>query len=303
MQMVIRSRYSSTARSAFSLLELLVVIAIIGVLIALLIPAVQRVRSTAYRVQCTNNLHQIGLALHNYHGNHKTLPPGVSYRNGKDPYPFMSWNTRLLPFLEQGNLWNDTMQAYQRDSNFLDNPPHVGLGTVLPIFNCPADSRTVLERQDLPGIALNSYLGVEGINQFTKDGVLYLDSKVRLSDIVDGTSNTLMVGERPASADGVAGWWYAGWGQAKDGSADMVLGVQEQYAAAFYVVDCPPGPYQFGPGSLKDPCATFHFWSLHIGGANFLFADGSVHFLHYDAALLMPALATRAGGEAVALPD
>jgi prepilin-type processing-associated H-X9-DG protein len=111
-----------------------------------------------------------------------------------------------------------------------------------------------------------------------------------------------MVGERPPSSDGAAGWWYGGWGQAKEGSADMVLGVEEQYASPYYVVDCPPGPYLFAPGGLNDTCATFHFWSLHPGGANFLFADGSVHFLHYDAAPIMPALASRAGGEAVSLP-
>jgi prepilin-type processing-associated H-X9-DG protein len=124
-----------------------------------------------------------------------------------------------------------------------------------------------------------------------------------LTDISDGTSNTLMVGERPPSPDEAAGWWYAGWGQGKEGSADMVLGVQEQYSSQFYVVDCPPGPYQFGAGSLKNPCDMFHFWSLHPGGTNFLMADGSVHFLHYDAAPLMPALATRNGREIVSLPD
>jgi prepilin-type processing-associated H-X9-DG protein len=161
----------------------------------------------------------------------------------------------------------------------------------------------MLEFLEGGGIALNSYLGVEGTNQFKKDGILYLDSKIRLTDIVDGTSNTLMVGERPASTDTGAGWWYAGWGQGKDGSADMVLGVREQYTAQFYMVDCPPGPFEFGPGSLKNPCDTFHFWSLHSGGANFLMADGSVHFLRYEAAPMMPALATRAGREVVAVPD
>jgi prepilin-type processing-associated H-X9-DG protein len=110
----------------------------------------------------------------------------------------------------------------------------------------------------------------------------------------------LLVGERPPSADGLFGWWYGGWGQSKDGSADMVLGVQEKNV---YVPGCPLGPYQFGPGNVKDQCDTFHFWSMHMGGAHFLFADGSLHFLHYDAAPIMPALATRSGGEAVDLPD
>src|SRR5437899_9205457 len=92
-------------RAGFTLLELLVVIAIIGVLIALLIPAVQKIRAAADRLQCANNLKQIGLALHNYHSAFRILPPGCSYQGGTDPYPLMSWMTRSLPYLEQESLW------------------------------------------------------------------------------------------------------------------------------------------------------------------------------------------------------
>src|SRR5207244_2898670 len=144
--------------------------------------------------------------------------------------------------------------------------------------------------------------GVEGTNQTTKDGVLFLDSRVRLEDVKDGTSHTLMVGERPPSADLVFGWWYAGWGQSKDGSGDMVLGVRERYVSDL-APGCPRGPYAYGPGKVNNQCDTFHFWSTHIGGAHFLFADGSVHFLLYSAAPLLPALATRAGGESVTVPE
>jgi prepilin-type processing-associated H-X9-DG protein len=110
---------------------------------------------------------------------------------------------------------------------------------------------------------------------------------------------TLAVGERPPSAELDFGWWYAGWGQAKDGSADMVLGVRERNVIGQY---CPPGPYMFVPAKLADQCAMFHFWSPHPNGANFLFADGSVRFLSYSADSILPALATRAGGETVTLP-
>src|SRR5262245_40516315 len=99
----------SIARKAFTLLELLVVIAIIGVLVSLTIPAIQRVRAEAARVQCANNLHQIGLALHNYHSVHKRFPPGVSYEDGQDPFPFMSWNARILPFIGEEPLWRATV--------------------------------------------------------------------------------------------------------------------------------------------------------------------------------------------------
>ena len=111
-----------------------------------------------------------------------------------------------------------------------------------------------------------------------------------------------MVGERPPSADGVLGWWYAGVGQARDGSADIVLGVQERNVGSL-APGCRVGPYDFGPGQTTNQCDAFHFWSLHLGGgANFLFADGSVHFLSYSARRIMVALATRAGGEAAEQP-
>ncbi len=224
-------------RGAFTLIELLVVIAIIGVLIGLLLAAVQNVRAAAARMACTNNMRQIGIALHHHHDTHQGFPPGVSYRDGADPYPFMGWQTRLLPFLEQENLWKQAQDAYVRDPRFLHNPPHTGLAAVLPVYACPSDSRTLSVHSigTALQVAFTAYLGVEGTNQFRKDGLLYLDSRTRFADITDGASNTLLVGERPPSADGILGWWYAGEGQAKDGSADMVLGVQEHNVGTYYL--------------------------------------------------------------------
>ncbi|HJT78726.1 MAG TPA: DUF1559 domain-containing protein [Gemmataceae bacterium] len=296
----------ASPRRAFTLVELIVVLAIIGILAGLLLAAVMQVRAAASRTACSNNLRQIGLALHAYHGAYAHLPPGVSYHGGADPYSFMSWNTRLLPFLEQDAQWKQAQQAFAEQHWFMAEPPHLGLGTVMPIYSCPADPRSdqpqTFPYNDLQ-VAFTWYLGVEGINQDQKDGVLYLDSEVRLTDIADGTSNTLLVGERPPSADGVLGWWYAGEGQSHDGSADMVLGVNEHNAFT-YAGNCPFGPYQFGPGRSENQCDALHFWSLHAGhGANFAFADASVHFIPYSAAPLMPALATRSGREVVAPPD
>jgi prepilin-type N-terminal cleavage/methylation domain-containing protein/prepilin-type processing-associated H-X9-DG protein len=288
-------------RRAFSLVELLVVIAIIGVLIGILVPAVQKVRAAALRSQCADHLRQIGIALHNYHSVGHRLPPGCSYQGGADPFPLMSWMTRSLPYLEQESLWGQAISAFAQDKWF-ENPPHRPiLGHVLPIFTCPSDTRTE-QPWVFPGfeVALTSYLGVEGRDQIRKDGVLYLDSKVRFADIVDGLSNTLMVGERPPSADGHLGWWYAGSGQSYDGSADTVLGVNElNVSQSGY----PTGPSTFGPGQIDNQGDCLHYWSLHPGGANFLFCDGSVHFISYDAAAIMPALATRAGREIVTPPD
>jgi prepilin-type N-terminal cleavage/methylation domain-containing protein/prepilin-type processing-associated H-X9-DG protein len=300
-----RNPPSVDARRGFTLIELLVVIGIIAVLIGMLVPAVQQVRHSGYRTQCANNLRQIGIAMHQHHDACGALPIGCSYRGGADPLPFMSWNTRLLPFLEQEALWARTVAAFSSDPRFLHNPPHVGLATVMPVYSCPADPRTLdVRRLTTTTVAFTAYLGVEGTDQFLKDGVLYLDSRIRFADITDGTSNTLLVGERPPSADGVLGWWYAGEGQGRGGSGDMVLGVRERNIFSPWGKGCLAGPYHFGPGRSNNQCDAFHFWSLHTGGgAHFLFADGSVRFLPYSADSVMPALATRAGNDASSLPD
>jgi prepilin-type N-terminal cleavage/methylation domain-containing protein/prepilin-type processing-associated H-X9-DG protein len=289
----------------FTLIELLVVIGIFAVLLAMLLPAVMRVRDAASRTQCTNNLHQIGLALHSYHGAYSIFPPGVRPLLDAEPYPFLSWNARLLPFLEQSNLWHITEQAFAESRFFYLNPPHIGFSMDMPVFSCPADPRShanpILVAET---VGYTDYLGVEGTDQFAHDGILFLDSRVHMTDITDGTSTTLLVGERPPSADGWLGWWYGGTGQHRDGSAEMVLGVRERNDSQInFGASCPPGPYQFGPGRAGNQCDFLHFWSPHIGGANFLFADGSVHFLPYSAAPIMPALATRSGQESVTLPD
>ena len=134
----------------------------------------------------------------------------------------------------------------------------------------------------------------------TKDGVFVQDRRFGLNAVTDGTSSTLLLGERPPSADFQFGWWYAGVGQKLSGSGDLILGVREQNLQPIVSGSkCGPGAYPFRASRLDDPCGMFHFWSPHPGGANFAFCDGSVHFLRYSANDIMPALATRAGGEAV----
>jgi len=291
----------SQGTGAFTLVEVLVVIAIIGVLIGLILPAVQRVRHAAARTQCANNLKQIGLALHSYHDTQQSFPPGISYRNGSDPHPHMGWCTRLLPHLESCALWDQALQAYAQEKFFL-KPAHEQVRShVVPVFLCPSDARIRQSRPVALGkapVAFTSYLGVEGVDQARRDGLLFLDSRVRIAQVTDGTGNTLLVGERPPSADFVFGWWYAGWGQNKDGSAEMLLGLREQ-AVHLSLRDCPPDANWYRAGRIDNQCDALHFWSLHPGGANFLFADGSVRFLTYSADDVLPALATRSGGEYV----
>lgn len=303
------SRSRCRPRVAVTLLELLVVLAIIVMLLGLLLPAVQKARAAAQRMQCSANLRQLGHACHQFHDVNGALPPGLSLPRHSTPYPYQSWHARLLPFLEQDNLWHETTAAYQKDPFPFNNPPHRGLAVVIPIFTCPGDSRAS-QLQSYTGrwVALTSYLGNEGTNARRTDGLFYRGSNVSFNAITDGLSNTLMAGERPGSPDARFGWWYAGIGQRYTGSLDFVMGSREvnllrtgRSTAGAYG-QCPGGPYAFRAGSPDDVCDVFHWWSLHTGGANFLFADGSVRFLSYGADTILPALATRAGGEVVELP-
>ena len=166
--------------------------------------------------------------------------------------------------------------------------------------------------------ACTAYLGVNGRNLRTNDGVLYWNSHVTFQDIADGTSNTLMVGERPPSMDLVYGWWYAAAGQFDNnwntwsGAGNLGMGELNVMNGMWIESACRVGPYDVSipatangsdAGSLNNTCDLFHFWSLHPNGTNFLLADGSVRFITFDTPQsLMVALSTRSGGEPVGLP-
>ena len=292
-----------TRRPALTLVEILVATAIIAILLGLTLSAVQQARAAAARTACANNLRQIALALHSYHGTAGRLPPGIRVR--KDPFPFMSWDTRLLPYLEHQAAWDEAVEDFRRQPLFTSPVPHRNLARPLPVLLCPADTRAVGTTDEGIAAAFTYYLGVTGRFGGEGGGLLYRDSTVRLGDITDGASQTLMIGERPPSPDFHFGWWYAGAGQDRsnwDGSADSLLAVRE-FNRTFRAPTCPRGPYSFQPSSSDDMCGTFHFWSQHVGGAHFAFADGSVRFLRYTADEIMPALATRAGGETATTPD
>jgi len=288
-------------RSGFTLIELLVVISIIAILVGLTAASVQRVRAAAARARCANNMRQIGLALHHYHDSQKSFPPGVSDKNGTTRW--LSWRGYILPYVEQDAVWRTTMSAYKTDNNPFHNPPHTSCATIIPAFLCPMDlhASTTRKYASYGPMAFSSYLGVEGHFALAYDGALFHKSRIRIADIRDGASNTLLLGERPSSPEGRFGWWYAGCGQRvwSDGSADAVLPVREINQL---VSGCPFGPYRYEAGNLNNPCDALHYWSVHPGGAHFAFADGSVRLLAYSADSIMPALATREGGEAVSPP-
>ncbi len=296
----------SRTRSGFSLIEILVVIAIMAVLIGLLLAAVQKVRAAAARMTCQNHLKQIGLAFHNFHVSEGTLPIGHRSLFQADRKPFTGWTLDILPYIESDPIYSQAAADF-RTQPLAFTPPHRHLSTVYKIYTCPSDPRVSTSQTSIVTktvVAFTSYLGVSGKDYKSKDGVLIQDARFNLLGITDGSSNTLMIGERPPSTDFQFGWWYAGVGQQLSGSADLILGVREQNLQPIVSGSkCGPGAYPFTDSRFDDPCGMFHFWSPHTGGANFVLADGSVRFFTYSANSVFPALASRAGGEAAALPD
>src|SRR5262245_28727461 len=293
-------------RDAATLLEFLVVIGVISILLGLLLSAVQKARGAATRLTCQNKLKQLALGLHGYHDQHDGFPPGHRGRRTLDGLRFTGWPLDVLPFIEQTAAHSIALEAFRRDANPFHNPPHQGLATGIPTYSCPEDGRANRPQwaaRSKFAVAFSSYLGVSGRDYATRDGLFFHESRAGLRDVIDGTSATLLLGERPPSADFQYGWWYAGIGQRGTGSADMILGVRERNVLAPAMGSvCPSGAYSFVPSRLDDQCGMFHFWSLHVGGANFAFADGSVHFLAYSANSILPQLASRAGGEVVEVP-
>ncbi|HVK14600.1 MAG TPA: DUF1559 domain-containing protein [Gemmataceae bacterium] len=298
----------SPRHAGYTLLELLVVIAIIGILIGLLVPAVQKVRAAADRIRCANNLKQVGLAAHMYHTDHDAFPAALSL-GPKSAQPYLSWLARLLPYLEQDAMWRAAEEDFVRAPNpFSATPAHRMRDRPVAVFSCPADFRVstawtvyspITNRPSR--VALTSYLGNSGTASRRHDGALYRDSRVAIDHISDGASNTLFTGERPPSYDIQWGWWYVGAGSDDEGTLDIVLGAAERRFLPD--VACGTGPAAFGPGAFRDECSTFHYWSPHPGGAPFGLCDGSVRFLTYASAPVLKLLATRAGGEVASPPD
>jgi prepilin-type processing-associated H-X9-DG protein len=302
------------AREGHGLVELCVVLGLIGLLMGLILQAIQSVREAASRTACLVNMQQMGVALHAYHGDHgrfppvgMTFPPAAGYRSGA----LVSWRVPLLPYLEQEPVWLEALQACRQDPYSYRNPPHTGMAKVIRSYACPSDGRLAQPLTDpVTGItaAYTSYLGVAGLIRVP--GVFSTNlprgDGTRLADITDGTSNTLAVGERPPPGDLFVGWWYSmvcDPALANGNCRGPATALVAEYPHPFTYGCGNGGPIEYGPGRLDNPCDRHHFWSLHPGGANFLFADGSVRTIRYEARHLMKALATRAGGEAVEGPE
>jgi prepilin-type processing-associated H-X9-DG protein/prepilin-type N-terminal cleavage/methylation domain-containing protein len=294
-------------RSAFSLIELLVSIAVIAVLTGLLLSAVQKVRAAAARIKCANNLKQIALATTMYHETEGRLPPSVGTVK-QEPYQYLGWLARLLPYVEHSAAWDRTPLDYARARNPFDRTkPHQNLALVIPLYGCPSDSRTAtswnfpVELGFKGPVAVTSYLGNGGTLLSKRDGVIIPDGRINIVHISDGTSNTVLAFERPPSPDLRFAWWYAGAGSDGFGGLDFTITTRQVGSMPNYprYRACPRGPYRFEARQLTDHCGVMHPWSLHSGGANAAFCDGSVRFLRYQADSILPALSTRQGGEVV----
>ncbi len=307
---------SQRGSKAFTLIELLVVIAIIGVLIALLLPAVQKVREAANQTTCKNNLKQLGLAMQNYYATHNAFPPGAQT---KQPSPAIQhgWATFILPQLEQEPLHS----RYKWDLDWksaVETPPNSGISNLnvvkeaLKMTQCP--SAPSLRTDPITGAAASDYAPMFGIHNSilpllpppkptVLEGILvpvgFPSPKIRISDINDGASNTLTLVEVAARPEvwtlkglqSTTGGLNPGWG---DPASGMLLHSANTNSN-------PPT----SPGSCAVNCANYlspdaEVFALHPGGAICAFADGSVRFINASVPLpTFAAMATRRGNDLV----
>ncbi len=283
-----------TNRSGFTLVELLVVIAIIGILIALLLPAVQAAREAARRAQCINNMAQIGIALQNYEGAREALPPGSTNPTGpilNEPRGYhVSWLVHLLPYMEE-----QTTYRHIDLSKSVYDPVNAPVAQVrIATFTCPTDGSSV------PGPPQSNYAGchndVETPIDVTNNGVLFLNSGIRSVDIPDGRTYTLFVGEK-LQESGDLGWMSGTRATLRNAGGGLVNNVgvwapSENVEKAAGKADKP---------SAKDVdprLAVGEFGSYHPGGINILLGDGSVRYLSVNVSLpVLRQLADRADGK------
>ena len=287
-------------KRGFTLIELLVVIAIIGVLVSLLLPAVQQAREAARRTQCRNNLKQIGLAIHNYHDVYNTLPPGNVHKFGNQNVAAMAawgWHVFILPQLDQQSLFQ-AMGVNERDlDSVLRDPTVQNLPkTHLTVYRCPSDTAPDLNSKreyDNPYSAAfggqpvylgtANYVGVCGTRWSTPEqwivqgvdpyGTMWGDSKVRIQDITDGLSNTFIAGER----DWTTGW-AANWPGPRNYTGTGIWGMRQHLSILDVKINDPVLQPNGNPANSRG------FSSEHVGGAHFLFGDGRVQFISENIA-------------------
>lgn len=295
----------NSRRVGFTLIELLVVIAIIAVLVGLLVPAVQKVREAANRMSCSNNLKQLGLAIHSHNDTFGRFPPGFAdlqnqIANPTNFGPGWGWASHLLPFIEQDNAF----KSIRFDKSIADPLNAQVRGSIIKTFLCPSDNHTQAFQTDGNGVMVgpSNYVGMFGSREMPDDpgrgeGVFFRNSRIRLADLVDGSSNTLLVGERNSRL------CKSTWTGFVLGAVTFPAGEPDEAEQPYALI--------LGHTGINDPSDPPHtpngsdlhaedFASNHTSGVNFLQGDGSVRMIK---STIRPAawvaLGTRAGGEVV----
>jgi prepilin-type N-terminal cleavage/methylation domain-containing protein/prepilin-type processing-associated H-X9-DG protein len=301
------NHFSSRARpprGGFTLVELLVVIAIIGILVALLLPAIQAAREAARRSQCSNNLKQIALGLMNYHDTHNTFPAGWNQQS-PGGQPEWGWAVMILPFTEQATLYEELNPTERRLNQlyYASAPADLQrlLQTPIKTYRCPSDTLKVLNTVVNFGgtnhfrIATSNYVANIGTGSQTgtaeNNGVFYGNSWLGVKDILDGTSQTLAVGERSASH--LAAHW------AGVGSNNSINNEHQARATARggFVINFD----YVAAGSPENRAKGYA--SYHPGGTQFAMCDGAVRFVSQNTnGIIVQRMAMRNDGEAINLP-
>jgi prepilin-type N-terminal cleavage/methylation domain-containing protein len=298
-----RPRLGRPTANAFTLVELLVVIAIIGLLVALLLPAIQAARESARRTQCKNNLKQIGLGLHNFESARRSFPPGfvsaAATINGPGSGPGWGWAAHILPYLEESSLQIDLKRP------ITDTMHDQARVASLTVFRCPSDAveLPVFPVEGASGAALTqvafaNYVGVGGTDEVsvypdTGTGVMLRNRKIAIKEITDGTSHTIMVGERASRQSPQTTW------------VGVVTNAEVPPKNPAYDIEGPPVLVLTNTGTAADGRVPNNPLdhvedsnSEHPQGVHLMFADGSVQTINNDIdPNVWEALGTRAGGE------
>ncbi|TWT39214.1 DUF1559 domain-containing protein [Blastopirellula retiformator] len=294
-----RREIEVAVRRGFTLVELLVVIAIIGVLIALLLPAVQQAREAVRRISCNNQSKQLGLALHNYHDTFNSIPPGNYGMSGSGRYDGANWRVLVLPFIEQSALFDqlDFTGRFEGD-NLAGN--EILRELIVPGLICPSSALDPFSnphgRNDEKAMNI-SYAGISGgapsttqplvgymdcgYGWFANNGMLLTNEATKLRDATDGTSNTMIVGEQSGLTDGqeLTANYRGGWHGASSKDKASTPTCSKTWFAGTTTVRYNPNYDIITPGNSYQYRHNTVLNSFHPGGVNILLTDGSTRFI------------------------